>query len=64
MNITHYEVKVSSQETNKMVRLLYYGNENIVIYENKEDEVDKATDKAIVIPRAVLESFVRLINES
>jgi hypothetical protein len=62
MNITHYELKVSDVETNREIRLVYYGNENIVIYLNFEDNGhDK--DLYIHVPRIILENFLRLINE-
>jgi hypothetical protein len=62
MNVTHYEVKVSDSVTNRQIRLEYTGNANIAIYLNFEDN-GHAKDLYIHVPRAVLENFVRLINE-
>lgn len=61
MNISRYELKVSDSETNKELRLSYYGNENVAIYQNVRDVHD--APEYIHVPRAVLEAFVRLINE-
>lgn len=62
MNITHYELKVSDSATNRQIRLVYTGNEDVAIYLNFEDD-GRAKDLYIHVPRAVLEAFVRTINE-
>lgn len=62
MNITHYELKVSDNEKIRQIRLEYTGNEDIAIYLNFEDK-GIAKDLYIHVPRQVLESFVRLIND-
>jgi hypothetical protein len=62
MNITHYELRVSDSETNREVRLVYNGNENISIYHNAADKL-LPDDFPINVPREILENFVRLINE-
>lgn len=62
MNITDYELKVSDKETNREIRLVYSGNEDVAIYLNFEDN-GKAKDLYIHVPRSILENFIRLINE-
>ena len=62
MNITDYELKVSDSATNREIKMIYRGNQDVAIYLNFEDN-GRAKDLYIHVPRQVLESFVRLINE-
>lgn len=62
MNITDYELKVSDSATNRQIKMVYRGNEDIAIYLNFEDD-GRAKDLYIHVPRNILENFIRIINE-
>lgn len=59
MNIQTYKLTISDDTRTKS--LFYGGNEHIVITSNLPEDSDEET--TILIPRHVLECFLRLIND-
>jgi len=68
MNITEYKLTITSkdafEDTERVHELIYRGNENIIIKVEPIPDLS-ISDQSIqtLLPRHILETFVRLINE-
>ena len=63
MNIGQYELSVVDVETTKTLTIRYFGNENICIKQFYVKPDGSKSLKTIRVPRAVIENFLRMINE-
>lgn len=63
MIINSHELMITDNELGKTVKLIYRGNENIVIQEDDYNPDDGSVNEVkILIPRHTLEKFMEMIN--
>jgi len=63
MKITDYKLEVFDKESDSSIKMSYHGNENI-FFEYRQIIPEEEVIKVLKIQRALLENFLKVINES